>query len=107
MNATNIEIAKAALCSEGAVRKARERLDLDDLGVLLGWVLGQRVKELGLGGVDGLAVVGDVPSAKFPRMVSAASLGIPSRIPEVVAREADDWGYVPCDESGYEAGDFN
>jgi hypothetical protein len=104
MKATNMEIAKAALCSEGAVRKARERLDLDDLGVVLGWVLGQRVKELGLGAVDGIApqkerVIQYAPAdAKvFPKMVTMGN----------VSSVVEDLGYEPCDESGYAAGDFN
>jgi hypothetical protein len=54
MKASNVEIAGVALCSEGAVRKARERHDFDDLGVLVGWVLAARFKALGVCGVDEL-----------------------------------------------------
>jgi hypothetical protein len=96
MKATNMEIAKAALCSEGAVRKARERLDLDDLGVLLGWVLGQRVKEMGLGAVDGLAEV-DKPEKPlgFLGVVRGSEVPQPER------------HWTPVDEDGVAQDDFS
>ena len=54
MKASNVEIAKAALCSETAVRGAiqRGKLDPDNLESVLGWVIAMRFKELGLGGLD-------------------------------------------------------
>lgn len=51
---TNLEIAKAAYCSDAVVKKAVERGLSDDLEKLLGWVLMQRLKQEGLSGLDGL-----------------------------------------------------
>ena len=57
------EIAKASLCSVSAVKKAVERgVLVDDIEVVLGWVMLQRVKQSGLGALD-------VP--KFAKTVSA------------------------------------
>ena len=57
MKATNIEIAKAGLCSETAVRGAieRGRVDPESLESVLGFVMAMRFKSLGIGGVDELA----------------------------------------------------
>lgn len=57
---TNLEIAKAAYCSEAVVKKAVERGLSDDLEKLLGWVLMQRIKLGGLEGIDGLIATGAV-----------------------------------------------
>jgi len=86
MKATNMEIAKAGLCTEGAVRKARERLDLDDLEVLLGWVLGQRVRGLGLAAVDGI--------------VSAGPEAEPEDREPTDQEYMDELGYIPVKEAG-------
>ena len=72
---TNLEIAKAAYCSEATVKKAIERGLSEDLEKLLGWVLMQRMKIGGLSGIDGLSGSGTV-------------------------KMGGDLGYIPDDEHG-------
>jgi hypothetical protein len=78
------EIAKAALCSLDTVKKAVERGNItDDLVVLLGWVIGQRAKSLGIGLLDECVK----PKAVFPKMVTQ----------ENVRDVVEELGYVPDD----------
>lgn len=53
MKATNVEIAKSALCSETAVRGAIERgkLDTEDVDSVTGFVLAMRLKKRGIKGI--------------------------------------------------------
>ena len=86
---TNLEIAKVALCSEATVKKAVERGLKDDLESVLGWVLLQRVKSLGISGIDLMA---EMP--KFSNMVTAESLGIVKK-EEPKESVIDKLGYEP------------
>ena len=86
---TNLEIAKVALCSEATVKKAVERGLKNDLESVLGWVLLQRVKSLGVGGIDLMA---EMP--KFSNMVTAESLGIVKK-EEPKESVIDKLGYEP------------
>jgi hypothetical protein len=56
MNISNIEIAKAAYCTEGAVRAAvsAQRLNTSSLESVLGFVLTGRLKSDGINGLFGL-----------------------------------------------------
>jgi hypothetical protein len=56
MEATNTEIARCGLCTEGAVRVAihSKRLDPENLESVLGFVLSSRVKSAGLEFMEGL-----------------------------------------------------
>ena len=88
---TNLEIAKVALCSEATVKKAVERGLKDDLESVLGWVLLQRVKSLGISGIDLMA---EKPKSVFPNMVTAESLGIVKK-EEPKESVIDKLGYEP------------
>ena len=56
MEISNTEIARCGLCSEGAVRAAKSngRLDSTDAESVFGFILGMRVKELGLSAFDSI-----------------------------------------------------
>lgn len=54
MEITSEEIAKAGLCTEGSVLKAKQRGRLDSVEGLVSFVLGSRLKELGAGLLDDL-----------------------------------------------------
>lgn len=75
MKITNIEIAKCAWCSEGAVRKAVDRgLNISSLDAVFDFIFRMRVKEIGVG------VLEDKPekplaAGKFPRMVTGGNVG--------------------------------
>ena len=86
-----MEIAKVALCSEATVKKAVERGLKDDLESVLGWVLLQRVKSLGVSGIDLMA---ERPKSVFPNMVTAESLGIGKK-EEPKESVIDKLGYEP------------
>lgn len=57
MEISNTEIARCGLCTEGTVRAAKSngRLDASNAESVFGFILGMRVKELGLSAFDGLA----------------------------------------------------
>ena len=82
MEISNVDIAKASLCSEGAVRKAILRGELNTLEELVGWCLRMRIKSIGLSGVD---VAGEKPKAVFPKMIDCGN----------VKSVIDDLGYEP------------
>ena len=79
--ATKTEIAKAAWCSEGAVRKAVQRgLDVKDLESVCDFVFRMRVKK------EGLSVLDDIEKP-FKNMVTE------NNVDEVLEKH-----YVPDDE---------
>ena len=62
MEIKNIEIASAALCTEGAIRKAIQRgLDTKSLDAVIGFVMALRFKQLGIGGADDLVAMQNNP----------------------------------------------
>lgn len=74
------EIAKAGLCTVDTVKKAVERGNItDDLTVLLGWIITQRAKSLGVGLLDECA------KKPFPKIVTV----------ENVKSVVEELGYVP------------
>jgi hypothetical protein len=91
MGFTNTEIAKSALCTEGAVRAASAggRLNTESLDSVVGFVLAMRFKELGICGMD---YAEQKPEKKigFGKEVSM----------ENVSEVVEDLGYTPCGEDG-------
>lgn len=61
MQITNKQIAKSAMCTEGAVRAAmsNSKLDKEDLDSILAFVLLGRLKSIGLDGVTGVTLEPD------------------------------------------------
>ena len=93
---TEKDIAKYALCSESNVIKAEQRgkFRLDDFGSVVEFVILMRMKELGVSGwIDGMPRA-EVEKAKFPKMVTAESLGIQR---SEAVQDENDLGYEPDD----------